>query len=167
MTFVPTPKGDLVPLAQLEGAWAALGQQVLSRLYHAEAAADWAAAAIADVYARLPGVSSSWLWSPTVAGNPGSGQVYIAIVTGNDRLITLSKTDAMGAAPSMAALMAGATLVLTDDPVTPPTTAFRQYLLTEDVLDHGGWVSFRAIRVATFGTQDTPAAGTPVRLLLR
>jgi len=36
-----------------------------------------------------------------------------------------------------------------------------------DPTDHGTWVSMQAIRVATFGTQDTPPVGSRVRLLIR
>ena len=166
MTWTPTPKADLEPLSSLHEAWTDLAQQVLSRLHHAEDAANWAATAVADLYDRLPGLSSSWWWSPVVAGNPGAGQVYIAVISGNERRVTLSKIDREGALRALD-LLPGGTLVLTDDPTTPPTTAFRQYLVTSDILDHGDWVSFSAIRVATFGTQDSPTAGTPVRLLLR
>lgn len=167
MTFAPTPKADLEPLGSLHEAWTDLAQQVLSRLHHAEEAANWAAAMIADIYARMPGGSGSWRWSATVAGDPGSGRVFIANLGSNQRRITLSHLDANGGAWSFEGLSPGATIVLTDDPVTPPTTAFRQYLVTSDVLDHGGWVTFTALRVATYGMQDTPTVNTPVRLLLR
>ena len=53
MTFIPTPKADLFPLVQLGATLDALNQQVLSRLHYAEQAADWAASAIADLYARI------------------------------------------------------------------------------------------------------------------
>lgn len=166
MTFTPTPKADLEPLTSLHEAWTDLSQQVLSRLHHAEEAANWAAAVIADIYERLPGLSASWYWSSTVAGDPGTGKVHIAVISGNERRITLSKIDREGDLRTLT-LNPGGTVVLTDDPLTPPTTAFRQYLVTSDVLDHGNWVSFTAIRVATYGIQDSPTAGTPVRLLLR
>ena len=168
MTFTPTPKGDLQPLTDLYEGWNAFAQQILSRLYHAEQANNWAAAAIADIYGRLPGTGGSWLWSGAASGtDPGTGKVLITVESGNNRTIALSKTDGDGGSPSLAVLGQGSTLVLTDDPGSPPTTAFRQYLVTADPSDHGAWVSALAIRVATFGTQDIPPPGSRVRLLLR
>ena len=168
MTFVPTPKADLQPLTDLYEGWNAFAQQILSRLYHAEQAADWAASAIADLYSRLPGVEGSWEWAGGPATtNPGVGRVTVEITTGNERVLAVSKTDADGIQPSLAHLAPGATVVLTDDPSTPPTTAFRQYLVTGEETSHGSWLSFPAIRTATFGTQNTPPVGSRVRLLIR
>ena len=168
MTFTPTPKGDLQPLTDLYEGWNAFAQQILSRLYHAEQASNWAATAIADIYGRLPGAGGSWLWSSSPFGtDPGDGKVLVTVASGNNRTIALSKTTADGAHLALEILGQGATLVLTDDPSTPPITAFRQYLVTAEPTDHGSWVSVLAVRVATFGTQDTPSVGTRVRLLLR
>lgn len=168
MTFAPTPKADLAPLTDLYEGWSVFAQQLLSRLHHAAAAADWAAWAIADIYAHLPGGADAvWQWSGTPAGqNPASGNVSVIITTGNERVITLSKTDSNGGSPAIS-LSQGSTIVLTDDPATPPITAFRQYVVTSDPVDNGSWVQIDAVRVATFGIQTTPPIGSRVRLLLR
>jgi hypothetical protein len=163
VTFVPTPKADLQPLSDLYEGWNAFAQQILSRLWHAEQAADWAANAIADLYARLPGSGGVWEWDTIT----GVGKVNVAITVGNERLISVSRTDADGFQPSLIGLGQGSTVVLTDDPSTPPTTAFRQYVVAADPTSHGSWLSFPAVRVATFGTQDTPPVGSRVRLLVR
>lgn len=168
MTFTPTPKADLQSPSDLSDYFSALAQQVISRLHHSAQAEDWAAAAIADIYGRLPGIGGSWLWSSAPFGtDPGVGKVLITVSSGNNRTIALSKTDGDGNTPSLALLAQGSTLVLTDDPSTPPTTAFRQYLVTANPTDHGSWVSLLALRVATFGAQDTPLPDSRVRVLLR
>lgn len=168
MTFVPTPKGDLQPLTDLYEGWTSFAQQILSRLWHAEQAANWAAGAIADLYAAQPGGGGDFLWSGAPFGsNPGLGSLLVTVATGENRTITFSKTDADGVTPSLSRLAQGATLVLTDDPATPPITAFRQYLVVSNPTDHGSWVSMQAVRTATFGTQNTPPVGSRVRLLIR
>lgn len=168
MTFAPTPKADLQPLSDLYEGWNSFAQQILSRLWHAEQAADWAANAIADLYAAQPGSGGFWSWSgQPVGSNPGGGALLITVTTGSNRTVAFAKADANGGTPSLARLTQGATLVLTDDPATPPITAFRQYVVTSDPVDHGAWVSMLAIRMATFGTQNTPPVGSRVRLLIR
>lgn len=168
MTFTPTPKADLQPLTDLYEGWNAFAQQILSRLWHAEQAADWAANAVADLYARLPGSGGSWTWAGTPGDeNPGVGAMSIEVTAGNNRMIAVSKTDADGFQPSLLGLGQGSTVVLTDDTSTPPTTAFRQYVVTGEVESSGAWIGFPALRVATFGTQDTPPVGSRVRLLIR
>lgn len=168
MTFVPTPKADLVPLPQLDGAIAAVVQQVLSRLHHSEVDRDFLAAAVADLYASQGGGGGDWRWSGAPFGiDPGLGALLITVASGNNRTIAFSKTDADGVVPSLSRLTQGATLVLTDDPATPPTTAFRQYVVSANPVDHSTWVSMQAVRVATFGTQNTPPVGSRVRLLIR
>lgn len=168
MTFVPTAKADLLSLSQLHDLQTALTQEVLSRLHHAEASADWAANAIADLYAAQPGGGGFWTWSSQPVGsNPGVGSLLVTVTTGNNRTITFAKTDADGVAPSLARLAQGSTLVLTDDPATPPITSFRQYVVASDPVDHGAWMSMLAVRMATFGTQNTPPVGGRVRLLIR
>lgn len=168
-SWEPTPKADLAPLSDVYEGWDEFTAALLSRLFHAEAAADWAAAAVADLYARLPGMSSTWAWTNVGSGDTGVGCMNVAITAGVERLVRISKTDATGVSRSvaLAGISPGSTVVLTDDPSTPPTTAFRQYVVTSDPEDHGTWISFHATRVATFGTQDTPAGGTTVRILLR
>ena len=168
MTFIPTPKADLIPLPQLDGAIVAVTQQVLSRLHHAEQAADWAASAIADLYEDQPGGGGIWEWSGQPFGtDPGVGALLVTVASGSNRTIVFAKSDADGLTPSLDLLTQGSTLVLTDDPAAPPVTAFRQYVVASDPTDHGTWVSMLAVRVATFGTQDTPTVGTRVRLLIR
>lgn len=169
MTFIPTPKVDQRSIDELYDAAENVIHDILSRLYWAEQAENWAASAIADIYARLPGLSASWKWS-TVAppADPGSGHATVLITSGtNNRHIAVSKVDADSMVRNLSTLAQGSMIVLTDDPDTPPTTAFRQYLVTSTPVDHGGWLSFQALRVATFGTQDIPAAETRVRLLFR
>ena len=166
--FTPTTKANLQPLTSLHEAWTSLAQQVLSRLHHSAEADDWAAAVVADIYSKLPGTTGVWRWSGSGPGqDPGSGKVRIIVTSGEQRQVILSTTDADGGMPNLGILGEGTTLVLTDDPSSPPTTAFRQYVVTSSVLDHGGWVSFSALRTATFGIQDTPSADDRVRLLLR
>lgn len=168
MTFIPTPKLDLAPIDALSEVWAALGQQLLSRLYHAQADADATAAAIADLYSRTPGAGSIWRWAGTAANvNPGVGRLSVIVLSGNNRSFTVSETDADGHAMPLGAIAQGSTLVLTDDPATPPTTAFRSYVVTTTPVDHGNWVSFSGIRTSTFGTQTVPPVDSRVRLLLR
>jgi len=168
VTFLPTPKADLIPLVQLGAALDAVNQQVLSRLHHAEADASWAASAIADLYANQPGAGGDWEWSGNPFGSdPGIGGLLVTAASGNNRTITFAKIDADGIVPSLSRLTQGATLVLTDDPDTPPITAFRQYVVVANPVDHGTWVSMQALRVATFGTQTTPPVGSRVRLLIR
>ena len=167
MTFVPTPKAELEPLSDLYGGWNAFSQQILSRLWHAEQAADWAAEQIANLYAQN-GFSSSWLWAGTPQdADPGSGRMSVVITGGNNRLLTISKTDANAMAVNLLLLTQGGTVVLTDDPDAPPITAFRQYLVTANPVDHGSWVQVAALRLATFGSQDVPLVDSRVRLLLR
>ena len=166
--FTPTAKGDLQPLASLHEAWTTLSQQVLSRLHHSAEADDWVAAVVADIYTKLPGAHAVWRWSEAGPGtDPGSGAMRIIVTSGMERQILLSGTDADGGVPALDVLAEGATVVLTDDPSGPPTTAFRQYTVTSPVLDHGGWLSFDALRIATFGSQDVPPVGSRVRALFR
>lgn len=168
MTFVPTPKSDLASLDALSEVWGALGQQLLSRLHHGQVDSDWAAAAIADLYARLPGAASVWRWAGTVANvDPGSGRLTIAGISGNNRQVTVSKTDANGGYQTLDSIEQGSTLVLTDDPASPPVTAFRQYVVSGDPVDHGSWVSFPAVRLAVYGNATTPPVNSRVRLLMR
>ena len=168
MTFIPLPKGDLIPLPQLDGAMSAVQAQVLSRLHWSEQADNWAAAAIADLYDSQPGAGGDWMWSGAPFGSdPGIGGLLITTASGTNRTIAFAKIDADGIVPSLSRLTQGSTLVLTDDPATPPITAFRQYVVVANPVDHGSWVSMQAIRVATFGTQNTPPVGSRVRLLIR
>lgn len=164
MTFTPTPKVDLEPLSDLYEGWNAFAQQILSRLWHAEQAADWAAAQIAALYAELPGVvDGTFTWKGTNAGgDPGLLGIAIATTSGEHRIFALGVGDG-----SFDQAGPGATIVLTDDPDSPPTTAFRQYVVTSDLIDHGSWVSFNATRIATFGTLTTPPVGSDVRIVLR
>jgi len=169
MTFTPTPKADLWTAEQEYDAWVALGQQLFSRQYHSQAAQDSFASNIADLYARLPGAGGFWLWAGTGQNvDPGVGRMSVIITSGNSRIITIAKTDADGVnLAGVLGLAQGSTLVLTDDPTSPPTTAFRQYLVTGPAVDHPTWAQAPALRIATYGTQDIPALGTRVRLLFR
>jgi hypothetical protein len=168
VTFLPIAKADLIPLAQLDGAMAAVQAQILSRLHHSEVDRDFLASAVADLYASQAGAGGDWTWSNAPFGtDPGIGGLRVTIASGTNRTISFAKIDADGIVPSLSRLAQGATIVLTDDPDSPPTTAFRQYVVTANPVDHGSWVSMQAIRVATFGTQDTPPVGSRVRLLIR
>lgn len=164
MTFTPTPKAELEPFDALVEHQAVLTHEIMSRLYHAEQAADWAATQIAALYAALPNVADltlTWKGSNATA-NPGLAGLAIANTSGQNRAFAVGVGDGSfdDAGP-------GSTLVLTDAPDTPPITAFRQYVITSTVLDHGAWVSFTATRIATFGTLTTPPVGSEVRLILR
>lgn len=169
MTYTPIPKADLLSPEDLLAALADLASQVTARLYHAEADATWAASQIAALYAELADLDAAWLWGGSATGvDPGASHVRISVGTGNARTFALSTLpDGSASDLNFAALSQGSTVVLTDDPVAPPITAFRQYVVASDVVDHGSWVSFHAVRIATFGTQDTPALESRVRLLLR
>jgi len=166
MTFVPTPKADLIPLAQLDGAMTAVNQQILSRLYHAEQAAYWAATQIAALYAALPeSVDNVWTYvGSTASVDPGPGKVAVAVEADQSRTFALSK-EIEGV--DLDFLVQGSTIVLTDDPVTPPITAFRHYVVTADPVDHGTWLTLHTVRLATFGTLATPTVNSSVRLLFR
>ena len=164
MTFTPTPKADLWDFDVLYEAEVAVGQQIVSRLHHAEEAANWAATQIAALYAALPDVlDSTWAYVGTdVSHNPGMDRVTVRVNSDQSRTFALSKKTF-----TLDDLKQGSTVVLTDDTSSPPVTAFRQYTVTTDPVDHGSWVSFESVRIATFGALTTPTVGATVRLLLR
>lgn len=168
MTFTPTPKAELQPLTDLYEGWNAFSQQVLSRLHYADQAANWAAIQIAALYAALPDtIDEVWTYTgDDVSGDPGTGNMAVKVNPDQSRTFTLSKTAAASTF-DFEDLKQGSTVVLTDDPDSPPVTAFRQYTVTANPQDHGSWISFDTVRIATFGVLTTPAVGASVRLIIR
>lgn len=164
MTFTPTPKADLQPLSDLYAGWDDFAQQVLSRLHHAEQAADWAAIQIATLFAALPDVlDGTWIYKGTdVMSDPGPNGVAVRVPADPHREFALGKNGL-----NYDDIQQGSTVVLTDDPGSPPITAFRQYTVTTEVVDVGPWITFDAVRIATFGVLTTPPVGSSVRLILR
>lgn len=168
MTFTPVPKDELLPLGEVIDRLAALSDEVASRLHYAAEAANWAAGQIAALYAALPDTFDAiWIYvGENVSGDPGSGSVAVKVNPDQSRTFALSKTAAASTF-DFEELKQGSTVVLTDDPDSPPVTAFRQYTVTADPQDHGSWISFDTVRIATFGTLTTPTVGASVRLILR
>lgn len=168
MTFTPTPPADLPTPEYLYDRGIELMQGMASYLAAQAQQNASVLASIADIYSRLPATSTGdsgvWAWSTSMPVQ--AGQVHIAVLGETNRTIELSESDADGTFHSFTALSPGDTIVLTDDPATPPATAFRQYVIS--AVDHSplNWVKIDAVRVAIFGNQDTPAAGTRLRLLL-
>jgi len=168
MTFTPTPKADLEPLSDLYEGWNAFCQQILSRLYYAEQAANWAATQIAALYAALPeSVDDVWTYVGVDASvDPGPGKVAVKVEADQSRTFALSKENVDDEAVDLDFLVQGSTIVLTDDPDSPPITAFRHYVVTADPVDHGAWLTLHTVRLATFGVLTTPAVNSSVRLVL-
>lgn len=168
MTFTPTPPADLPTPEYLFDRGVELMQGMASYLAAQAEQNASVLASIADLYSRLPaasgGDSGVWEWS-TQMPVPAGG-VHISVLGETNRTIELSESDADGTFHSFAGVAIGDTIVLTDDPATPPATAFRQYVVS--AVDHSpmSWVKIDAVRVAIFGSQDTPTAGTRLRLLL-
>lgn len=167
MTFYPTAKADLASLDTVWDDWQQLGQQVLSRLHHAEADATWAAMQIAELSSQLAAqIDEDWIYASTSAGSdPGAGKLAIHPTVGENREFAISEVS-IGGQVDLSGLDQGSAIVLTDDPAAPPVTAFRQYVVTSTPVDHGSWVSFSALRVAVFGIPSVPV-GTQVRMILR
>ncbi len=167
MTFTPTPPTNLPTPAQVYEDGVEMAQ-VAASLYAAQETFNTSVlASIADLYSRLPAGSEEesgiWEWSTSLP--IGTGQVFIAVLGATNRSIEISRTDADGVLRSFAGLDIGDTVVLMDDPSSPPVTAFRQYVVSAVTL-HPAWVHIEAARVAIFGSQDTPTPGTRLRLLL-
>lgn len=161
MTFTPTPKDELLPFADLVERNAVVMHEIMSRLHHMEQAADWAAVQIAALYAALPDVVDD-IWTyvgDDASHDPGTGKVAVHVNADQSRTFALSWTPFD--------LKQGSIVVLTDDTSSPPLTAFRQYTVTSEPVDHGSWVSFDTVRIATFGVLTTPTVGATVRLILR
>jgi len=120
---------------------------------------------IADLYTKVGGqaLSSEWIWTDEIEAT--SGQFNIQVLSGNDREIGISTTDADGTEQNLGSIVPGSSLVMMDSP-GGPVTAFRQYTVVASpaLLGADLW-SFAAVRVATFGAQDIPSDGTRIRLL--
>jgi hypothetical protein len=168
MTFTPTPPDDLPTPEQLYDRGVVLFQAMSSYLAIQQEQNASVLASIADIYSRLPATSGgdSGVWEWTNALPVPAGGIFISVLGETNRTIELSDSDADGTAHTFAGVHIGDTIVLTDDPATPPATAFRQYVVS--AVDHSpaSWVKIDAVRVAIFGSQDTPTAGTRLRLLL-
>ena len=168
MTFTPTPPGDLPTPEELYDRGVQLFQAMSSYLAIQQEQNASVLASIADIYSRLPATSNGdsgvWEWSNSMPVPAGS--VHISILGDTNRTIELSESDADGTVHSFAGVAIGDSIVLTDDPTTPPATAFRQYVVSAVDYSPMSWVKIDAVRVAIFGSQDTPTPGTRLRLLL-
>jgi hypothetical protein len=106
-----------------------------------------------------------YLWGGDVVGvDPGAGYLRIAGNGNQPRTIAISETDADGLTRFFGVLKAGDTLVITDDPDTPPVSGFVRYLLTEAPVDRGAWWSAVALRTDTAGSTAAPPVGTRLRV---
>ena len=127
-------------------------------------------ASITDLYSRLPATSGGdagvWEWTTSMPVEPGG--VHIEVLGETNRKIQLSLTDVDDTLHDLSGLDVGDTIVLTDDPDTPPVTAFRQYVVGGRPVypPTAQWITINAVRVAIFGSQDTPTPGTRLRLIL-
>ncbi len=167
MTFTPTPPDDLPTPEQMYEKWVELAQLNASFLAAQQATNSSLLASIADLYTKVGGnaAAGTWLWKDSVGGVT-QGDFHVEVLTGNARRFTVSALDADARPVSLAALQPGSTLVLMDDPVSPPVTAFRQYVLVSPPVAIGnGPFVFNVTRVAIYGPQDFPTVGTPIRLL--
>jgi hypothetical protein len=165
MTFVPTPKTDLPTIADLHEFGARYDQWMASYLYWQQETNVGVMAALADLYVKVGGYirAGYWVWADDAAR---AGTFHVAIGSGVDaRTVKLSRIDADGNPVTLGGFVPGKTMVLMDDPAAPPVTAFRQYVVSSGLVDHGDWWQFDAVRVATFGRQDLPQDGTRIRLL--
>lgn len=106
-------------------------------------------------------------WGGDVTGvNPGSGYVRISGNGNQPRVWAVSEigTDGVNRQASFAILEPGDSLVLTDDPDTPPITGFARYEIVDVPVDHGTWWSFTTLRTDTSGATTAPPLNTPLRL---
>lgn len=101
----------------------------------------------------------------TAVGDPGAGRVSIENTGGQTRTFRLSKTDSAGTGLSLAILLPGDGLAVTDNPATPPITGFARYTITTDATDQGTYWQFDGIRDDTQGSTTPPADGTSVRVI--
>jgi len=115
-------------------------------------------------HASLTGMSRYLFGGTTTGVDPGAGNIAISGTGSNPRTFALSGTDADGIIRSLITLLPGDTLVITDDPSTPPITGFARYSLLNVPVDEGGWWSFTALRTDTSGSTATPPVGTSLRL---
>ena len=102
----------------------------------------------------------------TVVADPGAGYIRVNGTGNQPRIIAVSEIDSDGInrQNALSILQPGDFLVITDDPVTPPTTGFARYSITGTPIDRGAWWEIPANRTDTAGTQTPPALDTPLRL---
>jgi hypothetical protein len=165
MTFTPTPPDQLPTLAQLYDVHQGFDQILVSYLAKQETLNAGVLASISDLYQHVGGrvVDSQWIWADDATA---TGTFHIALGAGeNERIVSLNRHDADSDPITLGGFVPGSTMVLMDDPATPPVTAFRQYVCASRMTDHGDWWSFSAVRVATFGAQSIPSDGERISLL--
>lgn len=126
---------------------------------------DSVLASVADLYTRIGGSIASGIWAWTASNLPAAGEFHIDVLGTTDRRFFISEVDADGQTVDFGGFTAGDSLTLLDDPATPPTTGFRQYVAATAPTDQGGWRQFDAVRTAVFGPQDFPTPGTRIELL--
>jgi hypothetical protein len=96
--------------------------------------------------------------------DPGVGNVGITNTGGQNRRIALSEVDADGYNRSFAIIQVGDTIVVTDDPASPPVTGFARYLIYAVPVDMGTWWYADCVRTDTVGSQTPPPNGTMLRV---
>lgn len=99
--------------------------------------------------------------------DPGSGYVAVSGSGNQPRVIAFSATTATGVRINPTLLHAGDTVVLTDDPATPPITGFARYMATAAPVAQGGgsWWTLAAVRTDAIGPAQPPAVDTPLLLV--
>ena len=108
--------------------------------------------------------SREFLWSNPASATPTAGYISVAVTTGQNRIIRVSKTDADGLGVSLMFMLPGDTITITDDPNTPPVTGFSRYVVTGDVTNAGTYWQVNATRTDTTGAL-APANGVRVRVI--
>jgi hypothetical protein len=113
-------------------------------------------------------LSFPYKWRGTNTGtDPGSGYVAVSGSGNQPRVIAFSATTAAGVGVNPQLLHAGDTLVITDDPDTPPITGFARYVVTVAPvpMDGGTWWTVTAIRTDAVGPAQPPAVDTPLLMV--
>jgi hypothetical protein len=118
-------------------------------------------AASGHVHPATTSVREFLIYEATSA--PTAGNLHIA-TSGSTRTFRVSKTDADGNGYSLAPLLPGDGITLTDDPDTPPITGFARYVVTTDVFDQGTYWQFDSLRTDTSGS-TTVTPGSRVRFI--
>jgi len=169
MTFTPTPPDDLPSPAEYFDHQVAQAQVEASLLWHQQVFNASVLASISDLYSRIPGSGAGtargvWHWTNNVLSAP-PGSLHIDVLGATNRRVHVTKSDANMIVPDLSGVGPGDPLILMDSP-GGQVTAFRQYTVSSPLVGAGMWWEFDAVRVAIFGSQDTPAEGTLVSLLL-
>lgn len=95
--------------------------------------------------------------------DPGTGNIAVENLGGQNRRISASKVDADGLTRNFSVLMPGDNITITDNPLVPPITSFARYAILTDVVDSGAYWTITAVRTDTGGTTNPPPLGTRLR----